>query len=391
MKDSLKIYQIVLLFLLFWSQHAWFTWFVESNKIIEYFVYILIFVVFFVYKSQYKITIRLTNKSIIAIALFSLGLLLSMDTIKAIPLVLIKYLPFIILSCDDKNSENHLRIISMVLGWTVIIGLIPYLIWLLDTWRLPYTLLKFGEYEDFYNYYLFIVPSLSFTGFRYQSVFLEPGHLGTLCAFFLYINDYNLKKIYNVFFLIALIFSLSLAGYVLSILGYFFFLWTNNKHFIIPLLFTGMLFVAFTVVQQINDGDNEINMMIIDRLQYDDEKGISGNDRFDYAVDKLYEQSIQNGDIWFGIGGEEFNRRDLDGSGYKMFILHHGIVAYLFIWLFYWFAAFNHVDRKRAVLLCVMLYLSFLKTTEPVTYFWLVTFYLYLNTHKIDRRLIRNY
>lgn len=375
--------------MVFWSQHAWFTWVFDETKIIGYGVYFLFLLVSFYYREKCHIESKLNSKQKTAVGLFVLGVLLSMDSPKDIIQDLVIYPPLLVMAADNKYSKEHLLFISKVVGITVIVGLIPYLLWLGGGLNLPNKQMVYGEYDVFYNYYLLIVPSVSFTGFRYQSVFLEPGALGTLCALFLFVNNYNLKKYYNVFFLIGLLFSLSLGGYVIALIGYFMYIGLKRKKVIVPLLAGAALYAAFLYIPKIDSGDNDVNTMIIERLQYDDEKGIAGNDRFHGSTDKLYKESFQNGKIWFGLSSEEYQSRDIDGSGYKIYILHHGLIAYILIWLFFWVEAHSRTSKRRAIIICLVLYMCFLKSTDVTSYAWFIPFFLYINSEpKVIRKQI---
>lgn len=388
-KSSYNIYQYFLILMVFWFEHAWFTWILDEIKILGYCVYFLFFLVAFNYRKKCHIQIRFTEKQILVVTLFTTGVLLSMSSIKDIIQDLIVYPPLLVMAADSKNSKDHLRVISKVIGITIIVGFVPYLLWLSDGLNMPNRPIVYGEYDVFYNYFLMIVPSVSYTGFRYQSVFLEPGNLGTLCALFLFVNNYNLKKYYNVFFLIGLLFSLSLGGYVIALIGYFMYIGLKRKKIIVPLLAGAALYAAFLYIPKIDSGDNDVNTMIIERLQYDDEKGIAGNDRFHGSTDKLYKESFQNGKIWFGLSSEEYQSRDIDGSGYKIYILHHGLIAYILIWLFFWVEAHSRTSKRRAIIICLVLYMCFLKSTDVTSYAWFIPFFLYINSEpKVIRKQI---
>lgn len=383
-----KLYQFFLVLMVFWSQHAWFTWILDSQKIIGYGTYFIFFCVAFYYKKTFNLQIRIRRKQLVAIVLLCMGLLLSMNSIKDIINDLIIYPPLIVLAADKRNSEKHLKVISKVLGIVVILGIIPYLQWLTGTLSIKGSSIVYGDYDVFYNYYLMIVPSISYASFRYQSVFLEPGNLGTLCALFLFINNYNLKKYYNVFLLVALLFSLSLAGYVLFVVGYFlYYVVIQKKRLTKPLFFFLLLCGLYYYIPSINGGDNSVNYMIIERLNYDDGNMSARNDRFDDKTNNLYDKAFANGDIWFGMDSSLYSEKKLEGSGYKLYILRYGIIPYLLIWFFYWIQALALVDRRHALSICLILYLCFLKATALTSYAWLVPFFLYLNCQRNTKEI----
>ena len=385
MKFYFKVYQYSLLLMILWSQHAWFTWMLDSDKIVGYFFDILFLFVAFYYKSECDIKVVLNKKKQLALYTLLLGLVLSLDTIKTIPNYIVVYLPLLVLASDKRYCSNHIEILSKLLGIIVVIGIVPYLLWLIGSLNIDGTFIKYGEYDEFY-----IVPSTMTSGFRYQSVFLEPGYLGTLCALFLYINNYNLRKYYNFFFLIALLFSLSLAGYMLTIIGLFLQIGIQKKKYFALLLSFGILISGYLFMTQYEGGNNYFNWMIVERLQYDEDKGFSGNNRFDEKTDKLFKQSMEDGRFLFGIGTEEFENQKIEGAGYKVFILHYGIIAYALILLFYWIEASIVRDKRKAFCMCLMLYSSFFKTTNPISYFWLILFFLYINSGDYVKEMTKN-
>ena len=380
---SYKLYCFFLLLMILWSQHAWFTWGLDSNKILGYFVYVLFLWITLVYKKKNKISIAFEKKETTALLLFGLGLLLSMDSIKSLPANILIYYPLLIIVSDKKNSTSCLDTLSKIIGIIVAIGIIPYLLWLNDTLSIVGKPIAYDmDYDIFTNYYLFIAAPTAFTGYRYHSVFLEPGYLGTMCALFLYINNYNLKKYYNVFFLVALILSLSLAGYVLAVIGYFLYVGIQKRSIVKALFFVGVIGSIFFFVAQFDDGDSDVNNLIVERLKYDEEKGISGNDRFGENTERLYQQTLNSWDFLFGIDKNTFYASKLEGSGYKIYIIHYGIISYILIWAFYWVMASTSRERKKTLTLCFLLYLCFLKATDPCTYSWLLPFLLYVNKYK---------
>lgn len=57
---------------------------------------------------------------------------------------------------------------------------------------------------------------------RFCSIFLEPGYIGTLLSFLLYVGKFDFKKRYNLILLVALVLTISLAGFVISAMGWVF-------------------------------------------------------------------------------------------------------------------------------------------------------------------------
>lgn len=117
------------------------------------------------------------------------------------------------------------------------------------------------------NYYFFLIDDRSFLILlpRFQSVFMEPGHLGTASVLLLLTQLGKWKKWYNVILLIATLMSFSLAAFVLLAIVLFINVWLKRKR-ILPkiLLVVGILTSTAIVAIFYNDGDNMLNTLIID-------------------------------------------------------------------------------------------------------------------------------
>ena len=95
---------------------------------------------------------------------------------------------------------------------------------------------------------------------RFCGIFLEPGYLAALCSFLLFVDKYDLKKKENKILVLAVMVSLSLAGYIFLAVGYM--LLRANK--IVDLLkkIFGLLFYVllfYTIFTNYDDGDNIVN------------------------------------------------------------------------------------------------------------------------------------
>ena len=138
---------------------------------------------------------------------------------------------------------------------------------------------------------------------------------------------------------IALLFTLSLAGYLLFIIGYVFHglsrggLYFSKKVVVIVLVSLISIYAAMNY----NQGDNLVNSFILERLEYDEDNGISGNNRVDDDTDSRFMQLVGTDVFWFGYDADTYNQlRSSDaihGSGYKVYILSRGVLGVLLIFL----------------------------------------------------------
>lgn len=188
---------------------------------------------------------------------------------------------------------------------------------------------------------------------RFNGFFLEPGHLGTITAFFLYVNGYNLKKKRNIVFLIAILLTFSAAAYVISILGYMFYLYAKKKKAVIlavSLIIIGC--IGFFSVY--NDGNNIFNQIIWGKLTRD-EGAIEG--RFSEQTQRTWDKFIKSPEIFWGQGADADTP---NSAGYKVFIIANGILGSLLVVLAYWLIQRTY-PSKMGYWLFVLYIISFLQ------------------------------
>lgn len=376
---TIILYQIVLLLLVLWGLHAWFTWPLDvGNNII---IYGLIDFVAIIYAIKNNISIKLKNKEIMALFLFVITIAFYSNNLFSFIESIIHYFPIIILICDKTYNFKHLEFISKIFGWIVIIGAVPYLLYKFSSLPLLGIPINYEAQQDssyyFMNYFVFI--DNIFGGdeaLRYSSVFLEPGYLGTFSAFLLFLNRYDLHKPHNAFILIGLLLSFSLAGYVIGLCGYCLSLLERGLPARRMILLTAAIYSAVTLAPYVNNGDNLFNNLIVERMQVDEEKGIVGNDRFHGDTDRIFEESIKNGAYLWGIDKQTFSRSDIYGAGYKIYILQRGLVSLILILLFYVVLANNACNRRHCLYATIVLVLILIQATTPFSYRWLVPFLL---------------
>ena len=99
--------------------------------------------------------------------------------------------------------------------------------------------------------------------YRFHSIFLEPGHLGCIIAFFVMANQYNFKNRYVLIMSIVLLFTLSLAGYVLFYIGFLVYFINKSKDTgkFRRIVAVGVVFIGIWLFgTYYNGGDNYVNV-----------------------------------------------------------------------------------------------------------------------------------
>lgn len=179
---------------------------------------------------------------------------------------------------------------------------------------------------------------------RFSSVFLEPGQFATPCVFLFFLNGAKFNR-KNIPFIVAIILSFSLVGLALFLGGIMARkIIVKEKHlliqfFLIAAVLGGVGYYYTEYVEQ----DDPVNMYVFSRLQYDEDKGLSGNNRTSSYFDKKYQIFLQSSDRYLGMGQQLKEGYDwtYNCSGYKKFIVRHGLIGFgvfmSFIFLLFFF------------------------------------------------------
>lgn len=206
--------------------------------------------------------------------------------------------------------------------------------------------IDFGEFYSFTNYYLFILDdrNMFYLFPRFNSYFLEPGHIAAAAAFLLFAQRGQWRKWYNIVLLATIFFSFSLGGYVYLTVIVFLNLWVARKHIARKLILVlGIFTVAIVMTFTYNGGNNLVHDLIMLRLEIDDGE-MAGDNRVTGSFDADYENYIQTSDV---ILGREYKAIEFGNAGYKVFFYDHGIVGIMLILAFY-FISMMYTPNKRA-------------------------------------------
>lgn len=194
---------------------------------------------------------------------------------------------------------------------------------------------------DFYSYTNYGLLLHGIYGIRFNSIFCEPGHLGMIIAFLLFINGYDFKNKSTIILILSLLFTLSLAGYVLAAVGYILLQMKQNfKSTLLRLFKASALFsLVYLFTINYNNGNNLVNELIFSRLEYDPQEGtIAGDNRASNSLNNYYE-SLSYEEFLFGIGQEKYTDESsnglLSGAGYKLFIVIAGVFGVVVVSVFY--------------------------------------------------------
>ena len=215
-------------------------------------------------------------------------------------------------------------------GIISIVGVIGWLLFLFGI-NMPHSFVVDPAYGYvFNNYYIFIQNE-----FRYCSIFLEPGHYAMLAVLFLYVYRFNLKNIYVLGIFVSLLFSVSLAGYVLLIVALI-ILFHNAKALMLygSIVFVGILVYGYFLSD--NDDYNAFDDRIVKRAMRINEDGMS-EQRTSWDFNKYYNEFLNSSSVWLGDHGAARHKDWDDGNaGYKMFIVTNGVISTIITFIIHW-------------------------------------------------------
>ena len=226
-------------------------------------------------------------------------------------------------------------------------------------------------------------------GIRFQSYFCEPGHLGMILAFILYSQRFNFKDKKNLYLLTNLLFTLSLAAYVLCFIGYFFtFIASLNRTNLIKYSVACIIVLigSYYAIREIPI----LNELIFSRLQYDStSQKFEGDNRVSYQT-ALFFESLDLNTLWNGIGTRNTLLNDFSGTGIIIFIIQFGIKGLLSIFLYYLTMLLKYWD-KTSILLLLFYCISFYQRSYALWACQVFLFILIISNNKYGNNKLYGY
>lgn len=393
-----NLYFISIFLLLMLGPHAWFMWIFETPGLgfLKTAMFLIVSIICFIYYKNNKFKLCMDNQVIVGLVALFVALGVSPDAwIKSLIRNILFVFPLWVIISDKKNIESLFKRIVNVLAFILLPGIIIHL-YLLIGGKLP-GFLVIHPYSGLYVFsnYIFLLKGAATyeeDGLRFQSIFLEPGYLGTLMAFLLYSIRYDFRRFKSGWILLVSLFlSLSMAGYVLGLLGFILFRWSQGFNIKKLMLLSVFLSLGVFFAQDYNSGRNIVNEKMLKRFELDNEKGIKGNNRVGDGANFYFERSIRDGSFLFGLGKKEIDRinggkgwedeadysTQIRGAGYKIFILYNGLFSALLYALAYYKIGVERNRNKRYVIgYLIVILATFLQAAYPDSYSWLIPFIL---------------
>lgn len=245
---------------------------------------------------------------------------------------------YTVLSLRRELKIDILKFVGKCYAFIILISLCFYLLNYVVGISLPSSVVRYNDIEQYtYNNYRFFL-TLHYLEFmllpRFQSVFIEPGHLGMIASFLLYVFSFDMRKWYNVVLLVGSLLTFSLASYVLIAIGIILKTVTKVKTAVIGLvLFLASGLIVYQVATTYNGGDNLINNMIVLRLAIEDGE-LAGNNRTQDDFDQEFNRSIRN-PVNLIFGKELDEKFAWGNAGYSLFLYMNGLLGLLLVIVLY--------------------------------------------------------
>ena len=269
----------------------------------------------------------------------------------------------IVLLLNDEIKSDIFRFFTRSFSLLLAISVFSWILYLCGV-PLPYFEISFNEDQyKFDNYYFFIHNHVDMLlpYSRFSGVFLEPGQLGMIAAFFLSANKFELKKKEILIIFIALIMTFSLAAYMLLFVSASVYFTLYSKKPIRNFILWGLgCYLTYSFFANYNNGDNIINILIFERLEIVD-GDLAGNNRFSSRLDDYYTHFVNSYDSLMGIGTVEYMKLPLGiNAGYKVFLIQFGFIG-AFLTLVFYLALFLGSSTKMVWMLFFVYLLCFLQ------------------------------
>lgn len=397
----LGIFELVVFLDMLNGAYPWFFWNIKTG-----YLSLLFSVISIIYLKINGIKFNLGSNYGLGLLLLYVSTFFSVDHIAISERFsrLLFFIPILALASDVQNAPKIFSTIAKWFSLLLIPSMLLHVLFLIVGFP-PSTIIVNETIPDNYVYfnYILLIKNIVMPDYqiRFCSIFLEPGYLGTLLSFLLYVGRFDFRKWYNIVLLCALILTLSLAGYVISALGWSFIRLQGGKSIKQLVKIVIALGVIYYGGISYNGGNNTFNENILSRLEYDEERGVSGNNRTSHMANAFFEECVNNGNLLLGVGGQkikELNGRttkgasfnnQIRGAGYMMFFITNGIIQAIIILLGY-IVILKKSESKYSLCFLLLIIITFVQAAYPLSSSWLIPFVLgcLINQHNNENRNI---
>lgn len=297
------------------------------------------------------------------------------------------FYPIVVLLSMSKDDKYYaFNLFFNLFCITIFISLIFYFLVILGFPLLHGKLYhpSFDGYAYFENYYflIFVYDPRSAIFPRFQSVFTEPGHVGMYCAFFLFANKYDKKDRRTWILITSLIFSLSLAAYVLLILGVGLFIFMKSPHKTKICLFLLFFFICSFFSMKVyyeNYPETVFSKWVLARVFNEKMSDMKLSEALKNRSSEKFKkefaaQKENTTDYLLGKGAAYFAEHIGAGTASaEVFIFQNGLLGVFVLSLFYLYICSSSFSTVGFGFLCLY-FLSFLQRPVALSFYQLFLF-----------------
>lgn len=265
---------------------------------------------------------------------------------------------FAIFRVRPREIQQFCDFLAKGMGGFMVLSMSFFLLYLLG-FPLPGRDANYIDLYSFTNYYFFLIDDRNlFTIIpRFQSIFVEPGHLGTMTALLLFTQFGKWRRWYNVSLLIATFISFSLAAYGILVPAIFLSLWIKGRQVLKKGLYAVVILASITTASFFyNDGDNLLHDLIMIRLEIEDGE-LAGDNRVSDNFKADYESLLQSSDV---LTGRERDKDVFGNSGYRVFIYDYGLIGLALLIIFYVTTMYDPRHKKEFISVLIIAALNFI-------------------------------
>ena len=263
---------------------------------------------------------------------------------------------------DKKMKTKVFRYFYKIILYLSAVSILIYVMYIL---RIPIGFQRLPFYNDgvqtsyYQRWSIFAIVDSGYSIPRLCCVFNEPGGFGTVAGLLFAAVFHNSKKWEKCVLFFSILFSFSLAGYILMTVYLIIYL-TQKK--IRYALFSVGLIVFVLLIPKIDWHNDKINSFA-QRFAIT-ANGIAGDNRTQTSFDREYDKIIHSSDAVFGKGANYTEGNAT--SSYKNFIVQFGFVGFgIFLSLWLWAALTKASGNKDCFNLLFLFLISIYQ--RPVT------------------------
>ena len=209
---------------------------------------------------------------------------------------------------------------------------------------------------------------------RFCSYFCEPGHLATIMSLFLLCSRCNIKDWRTIVIIVAILLTMSLAGYVITGLAFIVKSISAGSYrkIIKSIIGVFILFSIIILVFEVLGKSAVFDELIFQRLVFDSDTGkLSGDNRVSYTTD-LFIATLDLKTLFWG--GIDIEQHDLVGTGIKMYVLQFGIIGVIATFLMY-YKILKYRPSKYGTLCLIVFAMSFVQRCYAI---WFCQIFMFI-------------